>query len=558
MRVIKILFLCHLAALVFGLAGILIMLPHPELWSWNPYLIEVFNFGISYAGSLHILFGAATMVLFGLLCAGPRKTVIFFIASTTISLSMELTGTSTSFPFGPYSYTSFLGIKILDHVPYSIPLSWFYMGFTSYILASVIVPGFLQQRLVTSTFPGKGDKQLLLPAQMRRKETVWSLVLGTFFLTVWDLALDPAMASHNLPLHFWIWHQTGPYFGMPMSNLVGWSVTGLTFMGVSRLLWGTNIDPKRIIAWLPFCMYAANIGFAVALDLSARLWIPSFMAVFLGVVPAALVFFLRPARKFNRTAGARDSIFKRISVVVLHKGSWFIARSKVKLVVEGLENVPRAGTVLIAARHFHHLYDGCVLMRAVPRRLHIFVALDWVRKLWLRSFMELACYIADWPVVLRSEQLHASSDQHSKTPSSAYTLDESRVYLRHAMKDSIRILRNGDVLVVFPEAYPDIDPSNTLRTENDRSLPFRKGFARLVKMAEKDGHTKVAIVPAGLSYVQDGRGCWNVTLRFGQVLSRSDFIDSSHLVHDVETSVRELSDEKKGTVFMPTEEAIQL
>jgi len=197
-------------------------------------------------------------------------------------------------------------------------------------------------------------------------------------------------------------------------------------------------------------------------------------------------------------------------------------------------------------------------MRAVPRRLHIFVALDWVRKLWLRSFMELACYIADWPVVLRSEQLHASSDQHSKTPSSAYTLDESRVYLRHAMKDSIRILRNGDVLVVFPEAYPDIDPSNTLRTENDRSLPFRKGFARLVKMAEKDGHTKVAIVPAGLSYVQDGRGCWNVTLRFGQVLSRSDFIDSSHLVHDVETSVRELSDEKKGTVFMPTEEAIQL
>ena len=52
---------------------------------------------------------------------------------------MELIGTSTGFPFGPYSYTSFLGIKILDHVPYSIPLSWFYMGFTSYILASMIV-----------------------------------------------------------------------------------------------------------------------------------------------------------------------------------------------------------------------------------------------------------------------------------------------------------------------------------------------------------------------------------------------------------------------------------
>ena len=32
MRVVKILFFCHLAALVFGIAGLLVMLPHPELW----------------------------------------------------------------------------------------------------------------------------------------------------------------------------------------------------------------------------------------------------------------------------------------------------------------------------------------------------------------------------------------------------------------------------------------------------------------------------------------------------------------------------------------------
>ena len=107
MRVVKSLFFCHLAALVFGLAGLLVMLPHPELWSWNPYLVATFDFGIRYAGSLHIIFGTATMVLFGLLFVGPRKTLIFFFASTVISLSMELLGTSTGFPFGPYSYTSF-------------------------------------------------------------------------------------------------------------------------------------------------------------------------------------------------------------------------------------------------------------------------------------------------------------------------------------------------------------------------------------------------------------------------------------------------------------------
>ena len=533
MRVVKIFFLYHLAALLFGIAGLLVMLPHPELWSWNPYLTEVFDFGIRYAGSMHIIFGAATMLLFGLLFVGPRKALIFFIASTAISLSMELIGTSTGFPFGAYSYSSFLGFKILDHVPFSIPLSWFYMGFTSYILASVIVPRLWQ-----------------------RHHTFLSLVLGAYFLTVWDLALDPAMASNYLPLHFWMWHQTGPYFGMPISNLVGWSVTGLAFMGVSRLLWRSNLDPKRLVIWLPFGMYAANIGFAVVLDLSASLWIPSFMAVILGVIPASLVFLLQSGKKASQTATANNSVFKRISVWVLHKGSWVIARRKVKLVVEGLENVPQNGSVLIVARHFHHLYDGCVLMRAVPRRLHIFVALDWVRKRWLRSFMESACSTVDWPIVLRAEQLNKNAVRHSGIASRAYSLDEARSYLRHAMKDSIRLLREGRALVVFPEAYPDIDPRNTPKVENHASLPFRPGFARLVEMAERDEQTRVAIVPAGFSYIQNER--WNIILRFGPVLSLSNYIDSTHLVQDVERRVRELSDQMTGTISVQTGETIQL
>ena len=126
------------------------------------------------------------------------------------------------------------------------------------------------------------------------------------------------------------------------------------------------------------------------------------------------------------------------------------------------------------------------------------------------------------------------------------------------MKDSVRILRDSAVLAVFPEAYPDIDARNTPRHENHASLPFRQGFARLVEMAEKDRHIRVAIVPAGLSYMQCIRGRWNVTLRFGQALSRSDYINSTHLLQDVEMRVRELSDETVNTVTMHTEETIQL
>jgi 1-acyl-sn-glycerol-3-phosphate acyltransferase len=303
-------------------------------------------------------------------------------------------------------------------------------------------------------------------------------------------------------------------------------------------------------------MYAANIGFAIALDLSARLWIPTLLAAILGVVPASLVFFLQSGKKAQQTTRANNPVIKRISVMVLHKGSRLIARRKVMLVVEGMENVPRNGPVLIVARHFHHLYDGCVLMRAVPRHLHILVALDWVQKRWLRSVMEWACTMVDWPIVLRTEQLHENAGQHSETASGAYSLVEARSYLRHAILDSVRLLRNNEVLVVFPEAYPNIDPGNTLKVENHAFLPFRAGFARLVEMTERDNQTRVAIVPAGLSAIQNGH--WNITLRFGPALSRSDYIDSRHLVQDVEKRVRELSGQMTGTLSTHAEEMIQL
>ncbi len=533
MRTVKILFFGHLAALAFGLGGLLIALPHPELWDANPNAIYVFNFGIAYAGSLHILFGAATMLLFGILCIGPRKTLIFFAAATTISLSMELIGTSTGFPFGAYSYTTFLGFKIAGHVPYSIPLSWFYMGFTSLILANMIINRVEQ-----------------------RHQTTWSLILGAYFLTVWDLALDPAMASQNLPIHFWIWHSTGPYFGMPIQNLVGWSVTGLIFMSVSRLFWRSSLDTRRISAWLPFGMYAANIGFAIALNINAGLWIPPVMAVVLGLVPAALVFRPRRIPPTQPTTKAINPVVRRISQMVVQKGSWMLARRDIQTEVEGIENVPSSGPVLIVAHHFHHLYDGCVLLKTIPRPLHILVALDWVQKPWLRRVMELACTLAGWPMLLRAEQLTNSSDTHIEKGHGAYSCGEAKKYLRHAIKDSVQLLRNREVLVVFPEAYPNIDPAFTPKENDEAFLPFRQGFARIVKMAERDGSTHIAIVPAGFTYIHNND--WHITLRFGPALAHNDYSNSSQLVQAVEQYVHTLSHQTTGSTFAHPKETIQL
>jgi putative membrane protein len=121
-----------------------------------------------------------------------------------------------------------------------------------------------------------------------RRRTVWSLMLGAWFLTIWDLVLDPAMAHASLRVQFWVWDEAGPYFGMPIKNFVGWALTGFLFMAVSRALWGRDIDPSQIPTRYPLAVYVANTLFAMVLSGAVGLWPPILLAVALGLLPAFL------------------------------------------------------------------------------------------------------------------------------------------------------------------------------------------------------------------------------------------------------------------------------
>lgn len=266
------LFVAHLAALIFGLVGLLYVLPNLGDFADDPNALRVYQFSMDYAGSIHIILGALTMLAFGIRFLGARKTLIFAGLTYVISLTSELLGTGTGWPFGNYAYTDFLGWKVLDHVPYTIPMSWFYMGLASYLLGTLIA-----ERM------GRGDS------------IWWTVGLGTWFLTVWDLVLDPAMAHSSLRVKFWVWHETGPYYEMPIKNLVGWSVTGLIFMLVSRLAWGEKARTEGM-SLVPLAVYVANVAFAMVVSADVGLWVPILLAAVLGVLPAAWIMRDRVAR----------------------------------------------------------------------------------------------------------------------------------------------------------------------------------------------------------------------------------------------------------------------
>jgi putative membrane protein len=114
-----------------------------------------------------------------------------------------------------------------------------------------------------------------------------TIVFASFVLGSWDLVLDPAM-SRLAP--YWLWGSSGPYYGMPLLNLVGWYVTGLALMA---LLVGLGVDrwverlPASAVGAFAF-IYAANLALPVGLTLAggmpgAALTAMAALAVIFGV-----------------------------------------------------------------------------------------------------------------------------------------------------------------------------------------------------------------------------------------------------------------------------------
>lgn len=232
-----------------------------------------------------------------------------------------------------------------------------------------------------------------------------------------------------------------------------------------------------------------------------------------------------------------NAVIATISRLVVRYGSKLIIRAKVRVRVEGLDYVPRSGPVLLAARHYHNFYDGCILLAVMPRRIHLFVALDWIQTQRTRRGMEYICWLAQWPVSLREERLDMTNAEHGSR--SVYTAQDVRRYVLHSSKQSVQLLRQGEVLVIFPEGYPNIDPAPNPKSDGRAFLPFQPGFARLVEMAERNDAPPVAIIPVGFVYTHPPR--WRVTVRFGAPLQRGDFADAAKMVKAIEERVRALS-----------------
>ncbi len=203
-----------------------------------------------------------------------------------------------------------------------------------------------------------------------------------------------------------------------------------------------------------------------------------------------------------------------------------VVRRKLDLTVSGMKHLPEKGPVILAARHYHHLHDGCAVVAAIPRPVHILVGLDWVDNPVGRRVMDAACAAARWPVVLRRKALDARLSS-----------EELRA-LRVSMQESLELLQDGRILLVFPEGYPTIDPSYTPKSDDSEFLPFQSGVVRLASAAGARG-VRTPIVPVGFHYTRGER--WTVQMNIGEPVFVESRSEEPAVLEALNREVRRLS-----------------
>jgi putative membrane protein len=290
----KALLIGHIVSMAFGLAGLLLVLPHPE------FVVNLPDFGKTFfawsmagGGVVYMVLGMAAVAVYAYRTLGVWHWLGFMVPAISLSLCSELLGTSTGFPFGHYRYLSGLGYKIAGLVPFTIPLSWFYLGFSAYIIARV------------------GLSTLAIPQWL---QNLGSIAIGAVLLTSWDFVLDPAMSQTTIP--FWIWEQPGAFFGMPYENFAGWFGTGCVFMTVATLIW--QVQPVKLPSQdltLPFVMYLGNFGFATVMSIGAGIYPPIFLGLLTGILPLILLYNRAKAVASGQTVATSEVTTLKIPVV---------------------------------------------------------------------------------------------------------------------------------------------------------------------------------------------------------------------------------------------------
>ena len=197
-----------------------------------------------------ILYGVRGMSIFTGFCLGAATLC-------------ESLGLRTGFPFGHYHFTSFMGPKV-QNLPILLVLAYLGIGYCSWVV-SLLILGYRDKPLA-------GSRVILLP------------MLASGVMVAWDLSMDAIWSTLD---RAWIWHDGGSFFGVPISNFLGWCLTAFLFyqafalycranpvqtIPAARGYWRATILCYGICAFGNLLIFRAGLFPPVGTDGAGRQW----------------------------------------------------------------------------------------------------------------------------------------------------------------------------------------------------------------------------------------------------------------------------------------------
>jgi putative membrane protein len=156
---------------------------------------------------------------------GPRRAALSLLALSLFGYAIETVGVVTGFPYGPFEYGDSLGPKALGLVPYLLPVTW-----APLVLGAV--------GATAPTKPSTSASPLRFFAWISSSAVLLALVDGV---------LDPGAVA----LGFWSYEGSGPYYGVPFSNYLGWllssTLAAALVLVLGRGAWGRAVPPPGLL-----------------------------------------------------------------------------------------------------------------------------------------------------------------------------------------------------------------------------------------------------------------------------------------------------------------------
>jgi putative membrane protein len=239
---------------------------------------------------------------------GLATTILFALLTYASALLCEVSSIHNGFPFGLYHYVEATrGREIwVAGVPVFDSLSFTFLAFASYTVALM-----LSAPLEREGF----NLRLLDTWEIRRSPRVW--LMAALFMVMIDMVADPLSVLGSrwfLGRVFW-YDPPGPYFGVPISNYLGWfllgSITVATFQVLDARLNRGRAKPFGAWPGLPSrallgpLLYLATAGFGLTMLFLIGAGPVAWAGLFIYLPMIALTFHILTRRESYGGEAAR-------------------------------------------------------------------------------------------------------------------------------------------------------------------------------------------------------------------------------------------------------------